>query len=164
MGVTAFHGLPAAQEIDPGAFALGLRLRQALLARTPLRLRRFPLLDTHLEVARIEVCKQLTALNGLVVHDVHGEDRAIDLRTDGYDIADNISIIRRLMRAVVLPELPAIGGCHPEEHYQETREHIPGAPGLASRSACHGSPTGRGVLVAHEGVRQQRPPGRAHHT
>ena len=41
MGLPPFHGLPAALEVDPGAFALGLRLRQALLARTPLRPSRF---------------------------------------------------------------------------------------------------------------------------
>jgi hypothetical protein len=41
MGLTPFHGMLAALEVDPGAFALGLRLRQTLLARTPLRLRRF---------------------------------------------------------------------------------------------------------------------------
>ena len=41
LSLTPFHGLPAALDVDPGAFDLGLRLRQALLARTPLRLRRF---------------------------------------------------------------------------------------------------------------------------
>jgi hypothetical protein len=93
------------------------------------------LLDTDLEVARIKVRKELAGLDGLVVHDVHCYHSAIHLRTDGHDIADNIGVIRRLMRAIVLPELPAIGGSSPEQHSQETIEGIPGAPGLASLSA-----------------------------
>jgi hypothetical protein len=93
------------------------------------------LFDTDLEVARIELQEELTGFDGLVVHDVHSEDRAIDLRTDGDDIADHIRIIRRLMRAIVLPEVPAIRGHHPEEPEEETSEDIPGAPGLVSRAA-----------------------------
>jgi hypothetical protein len=39
------------------------------------------------------------------------------------------------MRAIVLPEVPAIRGHHPEEPEEETSEDIPGAPGLVSRAA-----------------------------
>ena len=99
------------------------------------RHRRFPLLDTHLEVARIEVRKQLAGRDGLVVHDVHGDNRTMRLRTDGHDIADHIGIVRRLMRPIVLPEVPAIRERQPEQHDHESIEDIPGAPGLASRVA-----------------------------
>ena len=73
--------------------------------------------------------------DGLVVHDVHGDNRTIHLRTDGHDIADHIGIVRRLMRPIVLPEVPAIRERQPEQHDHESIEDIPGAPGLASRVA-----------------------------
>ena len=68
----------------------------------------------------------MIGVDRLVVDDVDGQDRAIDLRTQRDDITNDVGIVCRFMRLIVLPELPAIGDTNTQQDDTEAIEHIPG--------------------------------------
>src|SRR5215468_5603196 len=87
--------------------------------------RRFSLFDTRLKVTCIKLREYLVRFHGLVVGNVHGKGGAIDLRTDRHNMPDHVGVVRRFMRLIVLPEVPAIWGTYPEQQHQQTVQGIP---------------------------------------
>jgi hypothetical protein len=69
----------------------------------------FHLFDPRLKVTRVELSEDVIGVDCLVVDDVDGQNRAIDLRTQRDDITDDVGIVCRFMRLVILSQLPAIG-------------------------------------------------------
>jgi hypothetical protein len=132
---------PRSAAVPAGAVGLSARalLRQGDFELGAPQVRRgyghssFFLFDTCLKVASIKLGEYLVRFHGLVVGDVHGKDGAIDLGTDRYNMPDHVGVVRRFMYLIVPPEVPAIWGAHPEQHYQQTVQGIPQGRGAPRR-------------------------------
>src|SRR5215471_21089706 len=153
------RGNLGAAQCRTGAYSIGARalLGQMHLDLCPTQVGgghshgSFHLLDADLKIARIELREELVSRDWLVVHDVHSQNCAVDLGAERHDIAGDIGIVRRFVRAIVLPELPAVRDTKPEQHYQETVENIPSAEQLAPLPACYLMHTGSGVSGTQRG-------------
>src|SRR5262249_51418488 len=120
----------------------------------------FRLFDPRLTITRVELSEEVIAVDGLVVDDVDGQNRAIDLRTQRDEITDDVGIVCRFMCLVVLPQVPAIGDTDTEQDDTKAIEYMPGPEQPTSRPIEDVMQTRREVRSVH---RRRRHWGTARH-